>query len=411
MTKPIPAYLIALAAGRMEFRPLSDRTGFYAEPENVDDALSDLRYLPDMFDAAQRLLGPYPFDRYDVVLMPPNFHAGGMENPNANFINVLNVVRGNHDATPWYSNTVSHELAHAWTGDLVTCATWGDAWLNEGFATYYQGRILDEMGIPGRGELEFYFDRTSYEDYAKAVSKAPATATMMHRDLTYDDNVGAAFNGASYAKGGMFLKMLEDTGGRPAFDAMMRDWLARYRFRWADHRAFVELLREHYGALDSMHVDEWIYGSGTPPNVTIPPTAEIWTRAANRASAMLNGTSLDTLGVENWTPTDRDLFIWACTTSLPSHMAEVDAALHMSSMKTAEGNWWVSMASTMYAPGMPGFEAFLLRGGGNVQWGYQELIKTPAGLKYAVEFYKKARPHYDWGIQSRLDAMLHYSGI
>jgi len=149
MTQPIPTYLIALAVGRMEFHALDERTGFYAEPQNVDDAISDLQYVPEMVDAAERVLGPYPFDRYDIVLMPPAYHAGGMENPNANFINILNASPGNHETN--VSTVVSHELAHSWTGDLVTCATWNDVWLNEGFATYYQARIIDEMNDVERG--------------------------------------------------------------------------------------------------------------------------------------------------------------------------------------------------------------------------------------------------------------------
>ena len=155
MDKPIPPYLIALAVGRMEFHPLSDRTGFYAEPENAAAAIEDLQYLPSMLDAAERVLGPYPFDRYDIVLMPPSFQAGGMENPEANFINVLSASPGNHDVPPSVSSVVAHELSHSWTGDLVTCATWGDTWLNEGFATYYQGLILDAMHLFERAEIEY----------------------------------------------------------------------------------------------------------------------------------------------------------------------------------------------------------------------------------------------------------------
>src|SRR3954447_7083886 len=273
MKQPIPPYLIALALGRMEFRSLSARTGFYAEPENVADASSDLQYLPAMLDAAERLLGPYPFDRYNIVLMPPNFHAGGMENPNANFINILSAVPGNHEA-PDPSSVVSHELAHSWTGDLVTCATWNDTWLNEGFATYYQGRILDEMNLPERGEVDLYFQRGAYESYVSSTTRVPEI-TKMHRTFAIGD-APSTFNSASYSKGGMFLKMLEDSIGRPAFDAFIRDWLTRYRFHWGDDRAFIELLQEHVGPLDALHVDDWIYGTGWPPNVTVPNTAVLW---------------------------------------------------------------------------------------------------------------------------------------
>jgi len=405
MTQPIPPYLIALAVGRMEFHALDERTGFYAEPQNVDAAISDLQYLPEMVDAAERVLGPYPFDRYDIVLMPPNFHAGGMENPNANFINILNASPGNHETN--LSTVVSHELAHSWTGDLVTCATWNDTWLNEGFASYYQARIVDEMNNVERAELEYYFARTSYENYAAATARTP-DASMLHRTLKRGDT-SAPFNTASYSKGSLFLKMLEDSIGRPAFDALIREWLRRYSFHWADDRAFVDLLRERLGPLDSLHVDEWIYGTGMPPNVSVSPTAAMWTHASVVASSFAGGASLASLGASTWTPMERDLFLWTAFNSLPAHMAEVNETLQMSSMNTASINWWAAMADTRYAPALPSFERFLMRGGGNVLSVYQRLAATNEGKKYALEIYKKARPHYDWGTQSIVDGILHYA--
>jgi hypothetical protein len=207
----------------------------------------------------------------------------------------------------------------------------------------------------------------------------------------------------------MFLKMIEDTIGRPAFDALMREWLSRYRFHWADDRAFIDLLNERIGSLDALHVDEWIYGTGFPPNITAPSTAALWTRAAAAASAFAGGKSLASLGPSNWTPIERDLFLWAGFDSLAGHMAEVDSTLQMSSKKTASINWWVAMANTRYAPALPSFERFLIRGGGNVLAVYQRLAATTEGRKYALEIYKKARPHYDWGTQSIVDNLLHYA--
>jgi leukotriene-A4 hydrolase len=409
MTQPIPPYLIALAVGRMEFHALDERTGFYAEPQNVDAAVSDLQYVPEMVDAAERVLGPYPFERYDIVLMPPAYKAGGMENPNANFINILSASPGNHEVPPSLSTVVSHELAHAWTGDLVTCATWNDTWLNEGFATYYQARIIDEMHDVERAELDYYFDRTSYENYVASTARTPE-ATMLHRTLqTGDTSSAAPFNTASYQKGGMFLKMLEDSLGRPAFDALMREWLSRYRFHWADDRAFVNLLSERVGPLDSLYVDEWIYGTGFPPNITVPSTAAMWTRASVAASSFAGGASLASLGASAWTSIQRDLFLWTAFNALAAHMAEVDQTLQMSSKNTASINWWVAMANTRYAPALPSFERFLMRGGGNVLAVYQRLAATSEGKKYALEIYKKARPQYDWGTQSIVDSLLHYA--
>ena len=403
MTKPIPPYLIALAVGRLQFHAFSDRTGIYAEPENVSAAIEDLQYLPSMMDAAERALGPYPFDRYDIVLMPPTYRAGGMENPQANFINILSASPANHEPTP--SSTVAHELAHSWTGDLVTCGTWNDTWLNEGFATYYQARILEEMNLPERSELEFYFDRTNYAAYANGTPSSQATT--LHRSFKKGNSL-SVFDAASYSKGGMFLKMIDDTAGRAAFDALIREWLDRYRFHWADDVAFVNLLHEKIVNFDALHADAWIYGTGFPPNITAPATAAIWTRAANAATAFSTGKSLASLGAASWTPVERDMFLWNATTTLASKMAEVDATFHMSSKSTASIHWWIAMANTLYQPGIPGFQGFLIRGGGNVAAAYQRLASTPAGLAWARDFYKTARPYYEPSMQQTLDSILNY---
>ena len=405
MTKPIPPYLIALAIGRMQFHPLSERTGFYAEPENVAAAIEDLGYVPSMLDAAERLLGPYPFDRYDIVLMPPAYRAGGMENPNANFINVLSASPGNHQ--PQFSSVVAHEMAHSWMGDLVTCATWNDTWLNEGFATYYQGRILDEMNALDRAELERYFARTSYDDYVHATTQAPQV-TVMHRSFERSERP-STFNTASYQKGALFLRMIEDSAGRAVFDGFVREWLKRYRFHWVDDRAFVQLFRERVGLPEAYHLDEWLYGTGFPPNITVPASAALWTRAAEAATAFAGGKSLESLGASTWTPIERDLFLWAGFSALAPHIGEVETTLQMSSLNTASINWWAAIASTLYTPALPSFERFLRRGGGNVLSIFQRLAATSEGMKYALAVYPKVRPHYDVWTQESIDRMLHYN--
>ncbi len=230
MAHPIPPYLIALAVGRLQFHALGSRTGFYAEPEVVDDATWDMQSVPAMLDTAEHLLGPYPFDRYDVVLMPPSY-LGGMENPQANFINMLNCVTGNHEP-PAPSLVIAHELSHSWSGDMVTCATWSDTWLNEGFATYLSNRILDELSLPERAQLGYYFSRANFQGYTTSVTRPALTA--LHLTFANGDTPLASFSPTSYDKGSIFLKMIEDSIGRPAFDAYLHDYLDRNRLHWAD---------------------------------------------------------------------------------------------------------------------------------------------------------------------------------
>ena len=248
MPYSIPSYLIALAVGRLEFRSFSDRTGFYAEPELVADALWDMQYLPEMFDAAERIMGPYPFARYDVLVMPPAFVAGGMENPMLNFLAQGNVVPANGEVSPSPSSVLAHELAHSWSGDATTCATWSDTWLNEGFATYYSGRILAEMVGEERAELGFYFDRQNYESYA-AQPGVPTRQKTLHRLFNPNESL-SIFNPTNYSKGSIFLKTLEDGLGRERFDEI---------------RASTSTGTASAGRMSEPSSTSWSDGVSTPP--------------------------------------------------------------------------------------------------------------------------------------------------
>lgn len=201
MQHSVPAYLIVIAAGRLAFRPLDARTGIYAEPELLDDAVYENQFIPNLLAAAEEILGPYPWDRYDL-LFPPQF-GGGMENPNLNFI-APDVVTGNHPVPVLPTSIIAHEMSHSWTGDLVTCATWSDIWLNEGFATYLEKRLMEETFSAERAELGYFGDRKAVLDYLN--SNPPARLTVLHRDFV--GNERPSFTTIPYSKGELFLKTL-----------------------------------------------------------------------------------------------------------------------------------------------------------------------------------------------------------
>jgi aminopeptidase N len=136
MPQPIPSYLVALAVGDIDFRDTSDRTGVYAEPAVVDAAAWEFAETANMMAAAERLYGPYRWERYDVIVLPPSFPMGGMENPRLTFATPT-VIAGDRSLV----SLIAHELAHSWSGNLVTAGTWNDFWLNEGFTTYFEHRI------------------------------------------------------------------------------------------------------------------------------------------------------------------------------------------------------------------------------------------------------------------------------
>ena len=147
LTHPVPPYLIALAIGDVQFREISPRTGVYSEPGVVDSAAFEFADLDRMVQAAETLLGPYRWDRYDVLVLPPSFPFGGMENPRLTFATPT-VIAGDRSLV----SLVAHELAHSWSGNLVTNATWSDFWLNEGVTTYVERRIMEAIYGPERAD-------------------------------------------------------------------------------------------------------------------------------------------------------------------------------------------------------------------------------------------------------------------
>jgi leukotriene-A4 hydrolase len=411
MPYPIAPYLIALAVGRLEFHALSDRTGFYAEPEWVDDASWDLQFVPAMLDTAEQILGPYPFERYDILLAPPGFSAGGMENPMCNFINVVAAVSSNHESPPTPQEVVAHELSHSWAGDLTTCATWSDTWLNEGFATYYAKRILEVVQGSERADLGFYWDRQAYEDYVRQLTNTPGF-TVLHHQFQASDSL-SIFNPTSYQKGSIFLKMLEDKAGRPVFDDFIRSYFQRYAFRWVDERAFLDELKTFVAVDQPLRLDDWIYGTGLPGNVTAPTRSVLWDRIEVEAKRFRAGTRASSLNTGGWKQFELGLFLQMVTDIVPQHMAELDATFGLSALKTPSIHWFLGVATTLYPPGLPMFERFLFIGGPNVRSVYYRLAQTPAGLAYALAIYQRARERYEPDIQAYVDQVLgvHISAL
>jgi leukotriene-A4 hydrolase len=392
MTKSMPAYLIALAVGRLEFRALDERTGVYAEPELMDDAQWELQYVPGMVDVAERIAGPYPFVRYDVLLMPPTFIAGGMEHPMLNFINPFSVVTGNHPAHPDPRSLIAHELAHSWAGDLVTLATWNDVWLNEGITSYLTLRIIEETSGAERAELQYSLDRGSYASYA--AQPANGVNSILHRQVA---SAGDGFGSTGYVKGELFLRTLEDLLGRPTLDAFLHRWFERFAWHWVDDQAFLATLAELVPAGTDLRLQEWLYAPGLPSNVTAPATSAILNRVLPRAQAFSSGTPVAQLAPSTWSDVELELFLQAAAPQpLRSRMAEVDAAFGLSMRNTPPFTWLIHAANASYAPALPAIERVLLRGGPNgaIMQLYNALRFTPANRTFAAQTFAHARSRY-----------------
>src|SRR5699024_10192983 len=124
--------------GDIGFKPVDERTGVYAENAILDKAYHELDGIGKMVDIAESLYGKYRWGRYDVLILPSGFPIGGMENPRLTFATPT-ILAGDKSLV----NLIAHELAHSWSGNLVTNATWDDFWLNEGFTVYFERRITE----------------------------------------------------------------------------------------------------------------------------------------------------------------------------------------------------------------------------------------------------------------------------
>ncbi|HEX8514264.1 MAG TPA: M1 family aminopeptidase/hydrolase, partial [Allosphingosinicella sp.] len=174
MDKPVAPYLIAIAAGDIAFQSLGPRSGVYAEPATIKAAAAELVDTEKMIDAAEKLYGPYRWGRYDMIVLPPAFPYGGMENPTLTFLTPT-FLAGDRSLV----GLVAHELAHSWSGNLVTNAVWPDSWLNEGFTSYFENRIMEALYGPGRAGMEAAL---SFADMESAFKELGATApgTRLH---------------------------------------------------------------------------------------------------------------------------------------------------------------------------------------------------------------------------------------
>jgi leukotriene-A4 hydrolase len=433
MPQAIPSYLIALAVGDLSFRSLGRRTGVYAEPSVVDKAASEFSDTEKMFEATERLYGPYRWGRYDLLVLPPSFPYGGMENPRLTFATPT-VLAGDKSLV----SLVAHELAHSWSGNLVTNATWRDFWLNEGFTVYLERRILEAVYGRPREEMEAALGlRDLRDDLARLEDKDE----ILHIDLTgRDPDEGTS--DVPYEKGALFLRHLEQTFGRARFDRFLRSYFEHFAFQSITTDQFVDylkthLLNENSALAAQVPVDEWINKPGIPagaPNPTstafdkVEEQAKRWMRGEVSASkiptagwttqewlhflrslplpedaaqtpANSAGTAAGSTGTTKSTSTNRDDLDKRSVVVLDrQRMAELDQAFHLTQSGNSEiaFQWLLMSIRNRYEPAYPRLDEFLMSIGRRkfIKPLYEELAKTPEGRERALAIYRRARPTY-----------------
>jgi leukotriene-A4 hydrolase len=409
MPEPIPAYLVALAVGRVQFEPLGPRSGVWAEPSVLGRAAHEFADTERMMEVAESLYGPYRWERYDVLVLPPAFPFGGMENPRLTFLTPT-ILAGDRSLVA----LVAHELAHSWSGNLVTNATWEDAWLNEGFTVYSERRIVEALYGPGRAEMEAMLGR---QDLAEELAglRHPGDSKL-HVDLRGRDP-DEGLSDVAYEKGGLFLRELEESYGRAVFDPFVRKWFDVHAFSSVDGREFEAFLeRELVRAAAPLpgrraaRPSAWIHAEGVPEGAPRPRSdafAEVDAAIAGLAGGKLQVGLLPTAG---WIPQQWLHFLRELPAELPaSMMAELDAAFSLTASGNAEilAQWLELSVLRGYAPAEPRLEQFLRTVGRRkfLEPLYAALL-TAGRREDAVRIYGEARAGYHPITRYTLDRLL-----
>ena len=416
MNQPIPAYLLALAVGDLTFQAVSNRTGVYAEPAIIDKAVYEFGEMEEMVQVAESLYGPYQWDRYDLLVLPPSFPFGGMENPRLTFATPT-ILAGDRSLT----SLVAHELAHSWSGNLVTNGTWNDFWINEGFTVYFEHRIMEELYGRDYSEMLASLAMQDLESEVKhMIDMGAGPDTRLKLDLT-GRNPDDGVTSIAYNKGYFFLRQIEESVGREVFDGFLKKYFADNAFKVMTTERFVQYMNENLiekNGLDPMEetIRRWIYEEGLPAKKPVPVSGrfdrvnELLTRWA--AGAEIGEIFADNAsGSPQWSTHEWLHFLRHLPEGLtPEQMKALDDHLQFSESGNAEilAAWFKHVIRHRYEPGYPQLEKFLVNTGRRkfLMPLYSEMIKTSEGKQRALAIYEKARPNYHFVSTNSLDALL-----
>ena len=397
MDKPVAPYLIAIAVGDLQFRELGRRSGVWTEPAMIDAAAAELADTEKMIEAAEKLYGPYRWGRYDLLVLPPSFPYGGMENPTLTFLTPT-FIAGDKSQV----GLVAHELAHSWSGNLVTNATWADSWLNEGFTSYFENRIMESIYGEKRARQEAAL---SFDEMTDAFEEEGLNAETTRLHLTGEAaGPDGGASGIIYDKGAIFLRTIEKIVGRAKWDAYLRSYFDRHAFQPMTSARFLADLRQNLvkgdtALEDKLQLDRWVYQPGLPDNVARPDPAA-FADVDKAVQRFAGGGPLDAMAWAGWTTAERLRFLNKLPRELPKPRLDVlERGFGLNTIGNNEVRFaWLELAiANRYDPATQSIEQFVTAQGRRKF--VAPLIEALAedknwGRPIAARIYAKARPLY-----------------
>lgn len=409
MPQAIPSYLMAIAVGDLEYKNISEHVSIYAEQSFLEPAAYEFAKTEDMIKAAELLYGDYRWGVYDLLILPPSFPFGGMENPRLSFITPT-AIAGDRSL----DSLIAHELSHSWSGNLVTNARWCDLWLNEGFTSYIEARLVEAVHGQERMIMEAALNLQSLQKEMADLSLLEQRLSTCGKDLDSEE----VFSGVAYDKGRFFLEWMEKQVGRAAFDEFLNQYFDHFAFQSITTIQFLDYLQENLVSdfpqkLPMSVINEWIYGPGLPDVLYVPVTDKF--EVINGfISRWQNGSiSLDEIDTSKWSTQEWLHFVRAIPEPISTHtMQDLDKTFEFTKSQNSEiaHDWLLLSIRYQYEPAYGRLIEYLKEIGRMklIVPLYEEMMAVPELNHLASRIYKKARPGYHPLAQAKVDPLVNY---
>jgi leukotriene-A4 hydrolase len=395
MPQAIPSYLIAIGVGDLQFRPIGERTGVFAEPATLQAAANEFADTEAMIENCEKLFGPYRWGRYDLLILPPSFPIGGMENPRLSFITPT-IIAGDRSLV----SLITHEMAHSWSGNLVTNATWRDVWLNEGFTVFLERRILESLYGTARRDMEAVHGLGDLNGHLKTLEPRDTVLAGDWRGRDPDD----AFSFVPYEKGYLFLKYIESKVGRDRMETFLHGYFDHFAFQSMTTEQFVAYLKSNLlsatpEAVSEAQLNAWLYQPGLPADAVLPQS-DAFLKVDEERRAWLEGRKpARDLPGSAWSTYEWLYFL----DNMPAHLStaqltDLDKTFRLTQAGNAEiaHSWFMNVIRNRYTPALPRLDQYLVMIGRQklIKPLYEELMKSDWGRAEAQRVYAQARPGY-----------------